>query len=198
MAGHPAPHGALLARYEELLPLFDSNCTLLSMQKTAIASEPLPFRRALSELLKGGPQSAENALGCLPQRFQEIDGAGINMLTEILHALDVKDRAVMNAISVEGLAKAGFNDYPSCLNKKYLKPGRYATFCRDANLVLEAPWAERPGRAGRRVQLKPPANTIRRVGWAEAEGPALGCSFLSRPVLGGLSERVPSPKLAKG
>ena len=127
-----------LAHYDELLRLFHSNYTLLGMHKASVANEPMRFRYALSDLVKAGRQSAEDAFGCLSEHFQEIDGAGINVLTEILHAFDPRHCAVMNASSVKGLAMAGFHDYPTKLDKHHLTPERYAAFCRHANLVREA------------------------------------------------------------
>ena len=67
--------------------------------------------------------------------FENITGAGINLLTEILHALDNRRYAVMNQNAVTGLAVAGFGGYPDHPTKSNVDGELYARYCLQARSV---------------------------------------------------------------
>lgn len=87
------------------------------------------FIRALAEALQLGRATPREASELF---FVDIDRAGINVLTEILHALDNKRYAVMNQNGVNGLLVTGYDQYPLRPLKTNVTPELYALFCRDA------------------------------------------------------------------
>lgn len=119
-----------LPMYEYLYHRFHSGG--LHRHKTRIAAQASDFVAALSDILKRGKLPPEEAFDILRQHFIGIKGAGVNLLTEVLHAIDNKLYAVMNQNAVEGLVPAGFVDYPLHPNKKDVDGKLYACFCKDA------------------------------------------------------------------
>lgn len=119
--------------YEELLKLFHSGG--LHRGKTVIAANASQFLSAISDVVARADLSAEAAFDLLRRHFEQIPRAGVNVLTEILHALDSDRFAVMNQNSVSGMSMAGFTGYPLRPLKAQLTGASYARFCADARLV---------------------------------------------------------------
>lgn len=119
-----------LPMYEYLYHRFHSGG--LHRHKTRIAAQASDFVAALADILKRGKLPPEEAFGILRQHFLGITGAGVNLLTEVLHAIDNKRYAVMNQNAVEGLMTAGFVGYPLHPAKTGVNGKLYARFCKDA------------------------------------------------------------------
>jgi hypothetical protein len=66
-----------------------------------------------------------------------VSGAGINVMTEILHSLDNLRFVVMNQNSVSGLRLAGFNRFPIHPSKTNVNAATYADFCGKAKTVRD-------------------------------------------------------------
>lgn len=124
---------SFLAHYEELLEAFHSGG--LQRSKTVVAQYHREFQAALADLLNAGKRSPGEAYQLLLDHFEHISGAGVNVITEILHAVDCKRFAVMNQNAVSGLGLANIHAFPAKPNKNTVSAERYADFCRQADIV---------------------------------------------------------------
>lgn len=127
---------AFLRRYEALIALFHSGG--LHRQKTRLTSSAVSFVAAIDDLTSQPDLSLEDAFEVLHKHFSSITGAGINLITEILHALDNKRFPVMNQNAVYGLTMAGIHDYPLQPSKTNVDESTYARYCEHANVVRKA------------------------------------------------------------
>lgn len=125
-----------LAYYEQLIGLFHSGG--LQRQKTRIADHAAQFVAAVNDIMGRRNLSPAEAFDILHGHFTGITGAGINVLTEILHALDNQRFAVMNQNAVSGLMLAGITGYPLHPSKQNVKSERYARYCTHADEVRQS------------------------------------------------------------
>nr|WP_311529694.1 phospholipase D family protein [uncultured Ralstonia sp.] len=125
-----------LQRYEALIGLFHSGG--LHRGKTQVAEHPDQFVAAVVNIVRQRNLSPNEAFDVLHGHFSEIPGAGINLLTEILHALDNKRFAVMNQNAVSGMMRAGITDYPLHPTKQSVKSESYARYCQQADGIRQA------------------------------------------------------------
>ena len=121
------------SKYDALIGLFHSGG--LHRGKSRIANHPGQFVAAVADILDRRNLSPAEAFTVLHRHFGAITGAGINLLTEILHALDNKRFAVMNQNEVSGLALAGIRDYPLHPTKQNVSAESYARYCGHADTV---------------------------------------------------------------
>lgn len=121
------------SNYDALIGLFHSGG--LHRGKSRIANHPGQFVAAVADILDRRNLSPAEAFTVLHGHFGAITGAGINLLTEILHALDNKRFAVMNQNAVSGLALAGIRDYPLHPTKQNVSAESYARYCGHADTV---------------------------------------------------------------
>jgi hypothetical protein len=119
-----------LPLYEGLYHRFHSGG--LHRQKSRIAAQASRFVAALADILGRSEPPPAEAFEILRQHFLGIKGAGVNLLTEVLHAIDNKRYAVMNQNAVEGLAAAGFAGYPLHPAKTSVDGELYSRFCEEA------------------------------------------------------------------
>jgi HKD family nuclease len=124
-----------LARFESLISLFHSGG--LHRGKNKIAEHPGPFVAAVADIVSRRNLPPGEAFAVLHEHFVGIPQAGINLLTEILHALDNKRYAVMNKNAVSGLALAGIMEYRARPNKKNVGADGYARYCQHADAVRQ-------------------------------------------------------------
>jgi HKD family nuclease len=124
-----------LARFESLISLFHSGG--LHRGKNQIAEYPGPFVAAVADIVGRRNLPPGEAFAVLHEHFLGIPRAGINLLTEILHALDNKRYAVMNQNAVSGLALAGIMEYPARPNKQNVGADDYARYCQHADAVRQ-------------------------------------------------------------
>lgn len=122
-----------LPRYEALINLFHSGG--LHRAKTRVAREPARFLAAIADITGRSRLAPADAFELLHEHFENITGAGINLLTEILHAIDNRQYAVMNQNAVTGLAVAGFRGYPDHPTKANVDGELYARYCQQARSV---------------------------------------------------------------
>ncbi len=122
--------------YEELIELFHSGG--LHRGKTRVAEHPDKFLAAVADIVRKRNLSPNGAFDVLHGHFSEISGAGINLLTEILHALDNKRFAVMNQNAVSGMMRAGIADYPLHPTKQSVGGDSYARYCHQADGIRRA------------------------------------------------------------
>lgn len=120
----------LLPPYKELLDAFHSGGLHRSMTKVSKQSGKLI--PAFADIVSKKNLTPRGAFGLLHAHFEGINGAGINLMTEVLHALDNERFAVMNQNAVSGLAKAGIHGYPLKPNKHNVDAAMYASYCRHA------------------------------------------------------------------
>lgn len=125
-----------LQRYEALIGLFHSGG--LHRGKTEVAKHPDRFVAALADIIRQPNLSPHEAFDVLHGHFSEIPKAGINLLTEILHALDNKRFVVMNQNAVSGMMRAGIANYPLHPTKQSVGGDSYARYCREADGVRRA------------------------------------------------------------
>lgn len=124
---------SFLAGYERLIRCFHSGG--MHRGKNIIAKKPREFQRALQEILASNAETPKEAYQILFDWFREVPRAGVNVLTEILHAIDHNKFAVMNQNAVSGLRMANFSNYPEKPSKTTVNAAMYAEFCRDAAKV---------------------------------------------------------------
>lgn len=127
--------GGFLPRYEALITLFHSGG--LHRAKTRIANNPALFLNAIADIVGRRNLSAAKAFEVLHGHFEGIPGAGINLLTEILHVINNKRYAVMNQNAVTGLEVAGYINYPSHPSKKNVNSELYERYCQDTLAVQQ-------------------------------------------------------------
>lgn len=124
---------SFLAHYEQLIGAFHSSG--LHRSKNIISQYHREFQGALADLLQAGRLLPGEAYQLLLDHFQHISGAGVNVITEILHAIDCKRFAVMNQNAVSGLGLANIHEFPPKPNKTNVSAERYAHFCQQADIV---------------------------------------------------------------
>lgn len=134
---HPLTADQFKHEFEELLSRFHSSG--ISRSKTALVKGRRGLQRSykvIYEKIDGDPSATtEEAYETLHKEFLGINRAGVNQLTEILHALNPKRFPVMNKNAVSGLALAGFEDFPSAPSKANVDGALYAKFCEAADIV---------------------------------------------------------------
>ncbi|MBV59855.1 MAG: NgoFVII family restriction endonuclease [Nevskiales bacterium] len=123
------------ARYDALIGSFHSGG--LHRGKSRIAEHPERLVAAVRDIIGTRNLSPADAFAILHGHFGSIPGAGINLLTEILHALDNKRYAVMNQNAVSGLMLAGIRDYPLHPTKQNVNANSYAHYCQHADAVRQ-------------------------------------------------------------
>lgn len=125
-----------LTEYEHLIGSFHSGG--LDRAKTRIADKREDFVRAVASIIDHADLSPRDAFATLHAAFANIKGAGINLLTEILHTLDNTRFAVMNQNAVTGLRLAGYDGFPLHPSKGSLSPDIYQLYCDHADAVRRA------------------------------------------------------------
>lgn len=125
-----------LTHYDSLIALFHSGG--LARAKTRIADHRNNFTKAVAAIVDEPAASPREAFSLLHSHFVKIKGAGINLLTEILHTLDNKRFAVMNQNSVSGLRLAGYDSFPQHPSKSNIDADSYQTYCDHAESTLKA------------------------------------------------------------
>jgi hypothetical protein len=125
-----------LIQYDQLIALFHSGG--LNRAKTRITDKRNEFVGAVASIIGRENLPPRDAFAILHAEFADIKGAGINLLTEILHTLDNKRFAVMNQNSVAGLRLAGYDDFPQHPSKSSVTPGSYQLYCDHAGAVRNA------------------------------------------------------------
>lgn len=115
-------------RYERLvLELWHSSG--LQRGKGIIAGQSAAFQHGLNQLLQVKPSDPEHAFALLMVDFAQLNRAGTNVITEILHSIDNTRFAVMNKNSVHGMRLANITQFPRMPNKTNVSAERYGEFC---------------------------------------------------------------------
>lgn len=122
---------SFLAHYEELIGFFHSGG--LHRSKREIAKHAKRFQTALAEITLSSKLPPYAAYKLMHEHFVYINGAGVNVITEILHALDNKAYPVMNQNAVNGLKLANIDQFPTMPSKASVKAEHYASFCEQAD-----------------------------------------------------------------
>lgn len=122
-----------VTHYEQLISWFHSGG--LHRGKNIIANNADKFQAALAAIVQSDILTPEAAYDLLLNHFRHIPRAGVNVLTEILHAIDSKRFAVMNQNAVSGLCLAKAYHFPLKPNKKSVNAKCYAHYCQQANVV---------------------------------------------------------------
>lgn len=121
------PPTGFLERYEALIAHMHSGG--LFRGKTTIAKKSGRFQATLRDLQKIGLNDISTAYACLKSGFDEVDRAGINVISEVLHALSSGRYAVMNQNAVAGMRLANIREFPRHPSKATVSPEKYALFC---------------------------------------------------------------------
>jgi HKD family nuclease len=124
-----------VANYEELIDLFHSGG--LHRAKSKIGKQKESFISAISAIITQTSLSPKDTFSILFGHLKETNGAGINLITEILHTLDNKRFAVMNQNSVSGLRLAGYISFPGRPSKSNMDADTYQAYCTNAESVCE-------------------------------------------------------------
>lgn len=131
----PVPR-TFLPMYNQLITYFHSDG--LHRQNSRVTRRAVEFVRALAHIVGRGTPAPDIAFEALHTHFVGINGAGINLLTEVLHALDNKRYAVMNQNAVTGMLVAGINGYPLHPSKVSVNGRLYAQYCQQAKSMQRA------------------------------------------------------------
>jgi HKD family nuclease len=126
---------SFLVRYEQLLDTFHSGG--LHRGKNVIANNADKFQSALAAILRLNRPAAGQAFQVLLDYFENIPRAGVNVLTEILLALDSQRFAVMNQNAISGVSLANIDDFPAKPNKSNVSAETYAHYCRTAAQIRD-------------------------------------------------------------
>lgn len=126
----------LLTEYEHLIGSFHSGG--LARAKTRITDQREDFIRTVASIIDRAGWSPYDAFATLHAAFANIKGAGINLLTEILHSLDNTRFAVMNQNAVAGMRLAGYDEFPLHPSKGSVSPDKYQLYCDHADAVRKA------------------------------------------------------------
>jgi HKD family nuclease len=131
----PSTREAFIAGYETLIRQFSSGG--LQRGKTRIANNYTHFLAALGEAQQFRRASPATAYGVLADYFGDIDRAGVNILTEILLAVNSDRFANMNKNAVAGMARANITQFPARPLKTNVDARLYAEYCSEANRLRE-------------------------------------------------------------
>ena len=127
---------AFLTAYEDLIQYWHSGG--MQRGKTGIAKKPAAFQAALRALAAERSDDPAVLFDLLRARFHDIDRAGPNVLTEILHSRDPERFPVMNQNSVRGMGFAKITGYPRAPAKASVDGARYAQFAADAERLRKS------------------------------------------------------------
>lgn len=119
--------------YEQLICHFHSGG--LHRGKNIIAENAQRFSVALRAIIQGKHLAPHDAYQILLDHFTHIPKAGVNVITEILLALDCKRFAVMNQNAVSGLNMANIRQFPSRPTKATVNAQRYADYCQQVDIL---------------------------------------------------------------
>jgi phosphatidylserine/phosphatidylglycerophosphate/cardiolipin synthase-like enzyme len=122
-----------LKHYEELIDCFHSGG--LHRGKTIVTDNGLRFQEALAAILESKHNNVIEDYQLLLDYFRHIDRAGINVLTEVLQALNSERFAVMNQNAVSGMRKANILEFPPRPSKWTVSAEDYSSFCEQAEIV---------------------------------------------------------------
>ncbi|MEF9385909.1 phospholipase D-like domain-containing protein [Ralstonia solanacearum species complex bacterium KE056] len=136
MASAPGKQKDFSDRYEELIASFHSGG--LHRSKTRVAQHARAFTVAIADIVRQRKLPPSQAFNVLHRHFGAIPGAGINIITEILHALDNERFAVMNQNAVAGMKGTGLADYPTHPTKTNVEGDTYERYCQHANIIQQA------------------------------------------------------------
>lgn len=131
----PSTRDAFIASYEDLIRHFSSGG--LQRGKTRIANNYTHFLDALRAAPTLKDASPETAYRVLANYFGDIDRAGVNILTEILLAINSERFANMNKNAVAGMARANLTRFPERPLKSNVDAALYAAYCEEANGLRE-------------------------------------------------------------
>lgn len=135
VAAKPFTSQRFLAHYDRLLEHFHSGG--LARGKTKIAEHAGAFQKALAIVVQEDCRDVGRVYGLLLDHLRDVPGAGVNVITEILHALDNKRFAVMNRNAVSGMRLANIDEFPVRPLKSNVSTEHYIKFCRVANQIRE-------------------------------------------------------------
>jgi len=108
----------------------------LPRYKSRIANGHEDFQLAVRALLERNG-SAEEMFDEFCGGLKDVLGAGINVISEVLHLLENDRHAVMNQNSVSGVALCGYEGYPKNPLRTSVDGELYSRFCDDASEVRE-------------------------------------------------------------
>ncbi len=103
--------------------------------KNIIAGNATAFQTALRSVGDIRHLDVEPAFAALHGGFTNVNRAGINVITEILHTFDNDRFAVMNQNSVYSMTLANVVGFPAKPNKGNVDAKVYATFCAHADTI---------------------------------------------------------------
>lgn len=131
----PSSKAAFLQGYESLIAQFSSGG--LQRGKTRIANNYQHFLAALRTAQELKQAAPEVAYDMLVGYFADIDRAGVNVLTEILLALNSDRFANMNKNAVSGMARANITKFPERPLKSNVDAATYAEYCDEAGKLRD-------------------------------------------------------------
>lgn len=106
----------------------------LPRYKSRIANAHEDFQSAVRRLLDLN-SSTQEMFDEFCAGLEEVLGAGINVISEVLHLMDNRRYAVMNQNSVSGIALCGYDGYPKNPLRTSVDGELYSRFCDHANEV---------------------------------------------------------------
>lgn len=124
-----------LPEYVRLIENFHSGG--LQRAKTTIARQAAAFQSALAVAVDVADVDAATAFDRLRQLMLEIPRAGVNVITEVLLALNPKRFAVMNQNAVAGMRRGDVRGFPSKPTKQNVSGEDYLRFCNEAERLRQ-------------------------------------------------------------
>lgn len=124
-----------LDHYNNLLRFWHSGG--LHRNKTAISKQPKKFVKALAPYGLLAECDPKKAFETLIEKFVKIEGAGTNVISEILHSANPSKFAVMNANSVHSVSKIFPKQFPKEPNKANVTGELYELFCDKVKIIMD-------------------------------------------------------------
>jgi HKD family nuclease len=121
--------------YERLIASMHSGG--LHRAKTTIMRSSVLFRKGTRALLVSKERGPAILFDRLVHAFRDVDRAGVNVVTEMLHLVDNRLYPVMNRNSVSGMRLAGVSEFPPSPTKRNVDGATYASFCQAAAQVRD-------------------------------------------------------------
>lgn len=108
----------------------------LPRYKSRVAKGHEDFQSAVRAILERNG-SAQEMFDRFCGGVKYVLGAGVNLISEVLHLLENENHAVMNQNSVSGIALCGYEGYPKNPLRTSVDGELYSRFCNDANELRE-------------------------------------------------------------
>jgi HKD family nuclease len=101
----------------------------MQRKKGGVPQHREQFASGVRAALRAADSTPSEAYEAVNAHLIRVDGAGVNVISEILHAVNPKRYAVMNKNSISGLSSTGATGFPRWSSKASVRGKGYGSFC---------------------------------------------------------------------